>query len=360
MSHQFTQWILQALERSAQKESLRYAGDRTIEYTRWMKRGSLAGTLLFLCVMVVCTVFASPAERLQVAGGSGLLLLLPLFLALEACITRITYEERGIRTQSAWRFSRFIPLTDIVSCDFSIVHHWYRIRTRHYGIIRLSVYMRGVTDLLQFLPCSHPGYPPASILESRHDAQMLPANQPLKPVKTTGAKVIATVFFVFGLGEVARWPFYEIPDRSKFTAIDGEVTEMTKQSTGKSNVLLKVRMTHAPALLTWSSAKGQGARLQELFNELHVGDSITVLVPKQQLAHPPQAMAAAEPQIWFAALRAGCKGKEYLTFENHVLWHQGNRRSLLIFGGVCCALGIGMYWETARKQRRWNAGASQS
>lgn len=359
MSHQLTQWILQELEKSAQKESLLHAGDRTVEYTRLMKRGSIASTLALLGVLIFCSIVAPPADRQLVAGGFGLILLLPLFLALEACITRITYEERGIRTQSAWRFSRFIPFSDIVSCDYSFVNHWYRIRTRNYGIIRLSVYMRGLTDLLKLLPCPHPGYPPANTLENMHSPQMLAATEPVRPARTTGAKVIATFFFAFGLGAFVRWPFYEIPDRAQFTEINGEVAEMSTQSTGEDQVLLKVRMTHAPALLTWSSVKGRGARLQELFKEIRQGDPITVLVPKKQLAHPAKAMLAAEPQIWFAALRAGRKGKEYLTFENHVLWHRENRRSFLIIGGVCCALGMGMYWEAARKERRWKAGSWQ-
>ena len=359
MSHQITLSVLRSLEKSAQEESLRHAGDRTVAYTRRMKMLGMVGCALFLGVGLFFALTAPPAERWLAASCFGVMFLLPLALALEAYVTRITYDELGIRTRSAWRPPRFIPFTEIESCDFSLTNRWYRIRTRHYGIIRLSIYMRGVADLLRLLPCPHPGYPPVSVsgdhLGSSNEPQVLPATTaaaPAMPVKMTGAKVIGAIFCILGLGAFACWPMYRMPERSQFTEIEGQVTEMSTQATGKNNVLLKVRMTNAPALLTWSSVNGTGANLRALFNEMHRGDPITVLVLTEELAQPPQAMAATEPQIWIAALRSG--QKEYLTFENHLLWHRGNRNSLLRFGILLLGLGLWIFWDASRKERRLN------
>ena len=365
MSHQITLSVLKSLERAALEESRRHAGDRTVVYTRRMKLIGITGCAIFLGACIFFGVTAPPAERWLVASCFGVMLILPLAIALEAYVTRITYDERGICTRSAWRFPRFIPFTAIESCDYSLTNRWYRIRTRQYGIIRLSIYMRGVADLLNLLPCPHPGYPPVSVsgenLGSLKESQMLPATTaavPAMPVKMTGAKVVGAIFFIIGLGAFLWWPLYRMPDRSQYTEIEGQVTEMSTQATGKNSVLLKVRMTHAPALLTWSSANGTGANLHALFNEMRLGDRIGVLVLKNELASPPQAIAAAEPQIWFVALRSG--KKEYLAFENHHLWHKQNRKSLLWGGLVFVGLGIWAFWDARRKERRLNLSPPQS
>lgn len=78
-------------------------------------------------------------------------IILPLHL--EVFFTSITWDDSNIHTRSPWRRRRIIPFSAVAGCTFSKTMQWHRIRTTQYGVIRLHSLMRGVSVLLEALPC---------------------------------------------------------------------------------------------------------------------------------------------------------------------------------------------------------------
>lgn len=87
----------------------------------------------------------------------------------ETYLLKITWDDEHIFTRSPWRPSRTIPLASVERCDFSKSMAEYRIHTKGHGIVRLSMFARGIPGLLEILPVSHPGYPPPLPNRDRRD-----------------------------------------------------------------------------------------------------------------------------------------------------------------------------------------------
>ncbi len=346
MSYQISNLLLNSFEKSAQEESLRHAGDRTIEYTRKMKMFGYVACALLFGALLYFGLTVPPADRLPAISGLGSLFLLMLALAMECGLTRITYEERGIRTRSAWRFSRFIPFSAIRNCHYSFSARWYQIRTQHYGTIRISIYMRGIPDLLKILP-----YPPVNkygeALGNPNAPQILPATIPIFPANRSRAKLIAAFLVILGLGSFVGRALYPMPDRAHFTELQGQVTEMSSEPLGKRDVLLKLRLADAPALLTWSSDRAKGASLDDLFKEMRSGDQVRVLIAKSDLANASKIQATVDAPIRFVGLRT--QQKEYLSFESHLLWHRETQHTFTLAGVTFLVIATSLFFNGQKK-----------
>ncbi len=351
MSYQISNLLLNSFEKSAQEESLRHAGDRTIEYTRKMKLFGYVTCAPLLGVLLYFGLTVPPADRLPAISGLGSLFLMMLAFAMEVGLARITYEDRGIRTQSAWRFSRFIPFSDIKSCNYSFSARWYQIRTQHYGTIHISIYMRGIPDLLRILPCLHPGYPPVNkygeALGNPNSLQILPPTIIIVPAKRSGAKVVAAVLVILGLGSFVGWALYPMPERSQFTELQGQVAEMSTEPVGKRDVLLKLRLADTPALLTWSSDRAKDASLNGLFKEIRRGDQVSVLIAKSDLANASKIQAPVDAPIRFIGLRT--QQKEYLSFESHLLWHRETQYTFMLAGITFLVIATSLFFGGQKK-----------
>ncbi len=80
-----------------------------------------------------------------------ILLLLCLAVVLEGTLVRLRYDDLGIHTSSPWRRSRTIPWYAITGYRWSGINKWHILETREYGRVRLSIYLRGLTDFFKVL-----------------------------------------------------------------------------------------------------------------------------------------------------------------------------------------------------------------
>ena len=129
-------------------------------YHSWIKWFCWLG---LLALFLLALVSGNKGEELggmpsfYVLFGFALLICVPMIL--EVHFTEIRIEQGTIYTRSPWRQKRSIPLSSILSCDFSQSLLWYRIRTRNDGVIRIHMYMSGAPMILWQLPCEVPRKP---------------------------------------------------------------------------------------------------------------------------------------------------------------------------------------------------------
>lgn len=152
--------VLGFLYRSARHDSKAEIFEKCVEYPKAPKVIVWLGWV-FTVVIAIVAIFTAGGDDFWPAVLLVLLfagLILPLHL--EFYFVRVVWDDHSIYTRSPWRRSRTIPFSSVTRCDFSQSMQWYRVYTNDHGIIRLSMFARGIPHLLEALPVSNPGCPP--------------------------------------------------------------------------------------------------------------------------------------------------------------------------------------------------------
>ncbi len=95
------------------------------------------------------------------------------FLVLEAYLVQVELRKDCIVARSPWRRRRIVPLSDVLSVEFSKWMEWHMIKTRHHGVVRLAKYLSGTPNFLKELRSKTPPnvpfkYGPAVPARFRH------------------------------------------------------------------------------------------------------------------------------------------------------------------------------------------------
>lgn len=356
MSQALTQAIIRRIIREAVSTTDHGGKAGELRYGRILNWIGWVAVSLFLGASVLCLLTADPEERIQLAACFGLFSLLGFVLLAEAYVVCIKYDEVGMYTRSPWRRSRRISWQEVVSCDYSEVSQWYRIRTRSQGIVRVSIMLNGVAGLLRALPCEHPSYPPVSASGSSvyglEKTEILVPGKPIQ-INQKPAKVFCWLFVAIGLAVLVWYPQAELPRREDFREVEGKVTEIKSKPGNKGSMQLKLRIVGAPALLACSARK---ENMEALLRVLQVGDVVTALAHKDDLLHPRQPWLTSEPQIWMVGLRG--KRWEFLKFENHIASEKRDIAMLPWCGVGFILFGLGIRWQIARATKKLNQASS--
>jgi hypothetical protein len=105
---------------------------------------------LFLGVGVFILYAASQAsadQKILATCVSGALFLGILAVLLEFHFVRVEFDENFIYTFSPWRRRRVIPWNAVIDYAFSSVNKWHVLKTRGYGLIRMSTMMSGLGSM---------------------------------------------------------------------------------------------------------------------------------------------------------------------------------------------------------------------
>ena len=165
--------VMTALFRRAQRESLTAADTSVAEYPNVLKLMGLGSCGGVTCGAVAAALFVRGPDVWKALLLAAFFGSLALVTHLEAQLVLIDWDDKFLYTRSPWRRARTIPWSSVERCDYSESMQWYRIRTRRHGIVRVSIYLKGVPNLLSALPVNHPKYPPRTAMfftapESKH------------------------------------------------------------------------------------------------------------------------------------------------------------------------------------------------
>lgn len=143
--------ILDFLSGSASKPARTEGQLKILEYSMPARIMGSVFVILFGAFLVFALLKAKPEEIRIVWGVVGSLFLISLFIFIEFFRVKISYDQNMIYTQSPWRDSREIPWPDVSGASFSQVNKWYLLKTDHHGNIRASVYLMGISTLVEEL-----------------------------------------------------------------------------------------------------------------------------------------------------------------------------------------------------------------
>lgn len=148
------------LKRSVKRASQERPRGREVRYARSTRFIMLVAWLFILILSFICI----PIVYNRPEGWKGILVLgaflaMSVILRMETSLMRITWDDRFIYTQSAWRSSRVIPITAVRSCGFREKLRFYRVHAEGNGEVLVHESAVGLGVFLQALPCQTPPYP---------------------------------------------------------------------------------------------------------------------------------------------------------------------------------------------------------
>jgi hypothetical protein len=77
----------------------------------------------------------------------GTLLLISLYVFLEAQFVRVEFDDEFIYTFSPWRKRRVIPWCAVAGYSYSAVNRWHILKTRGNGSVCLSELLSGLATM---------------------------------------------------------------------------------------------------------------------------------------------------------------------------------------------------------------------
>jgi hypothetical protein len=92
---------------------------------------------------------ASADQRVLAACVGGTLLLVSLYIFLEAHFVRIEFDDQFVYTFAPWRKRRVIPWSAVTG--YSVASGWYVVKTRGYGSVHLSAQLSGLGTMRDYL-----------------------------------------------------------------------------------------------------------------------------------------------------------------------------------------------------------------
>jgi hypothetical protein len=130
--------------RSAARRSARI---RVVQYGRSM-RILAVGSLMFVAFFLPTAAQAPPRQQWLAWALAALLCGAAAYVALEALLVHLEFDEERLYAFSPWRGSRTIPWAEVVSIRFSPLNRGYVVRTRSQGSVRVSLFMSGLDAFL--------------------------------------------------------------------------------------------------------------------------------------------------------------------------------------------------------------------